>query len=175
VYMFTFKLIISGNFLLLFHWFSQDYIAQLWVEPKEWKEFQNVWQAKLAVQDTFRYIAYVQDKPVGYIQYFKVNDTDRAHFPGIDLPDHSIGLDLFIGEPEYLGKGYGTQLMRDFIELVKIKEPQCTTIIIDPALDNLRAIKCYEKIGFKKIGIFNTPYGPRGDGAGEILLMMYKL
>ena len=102
--MFTFKLITPEHFLLLFNWFSQDYIAQLWVEPKEWVAFQKVWDSKIQAPDVFRYVAYIQNKPVGYIQYFKVNDTDRAHFPGVDLPAHSIGLVFLLVIPNIWAK-----------------------------------------------------------------------
>ena len=171
---FSFKLITPEHFLLLFQWFSQDYIAQLWVEPTEWTAFQTTWNAKIAEPGVFRYLAYLDNKPIGYIQYFRVTDKDRAHFSDVQLPDHSIGLDLFIGDQEYLGKGYGTRLIQDFIELIQVKEPACSTIIIDPAPDNVRAIKCYEKVGFKRVGIFTTPYGPKGAGPGQIMLMIYE-
>lgn len=172
---FTFKLLTPQYFLLLFNWFQQDYIAQLWVEPKEWQDFEKSWQEKIKQPGVFKFLAYIDQEPVAYIQYFRVSDWDRQHFPGVDLPEGSIGLDLFIGNPAYLGKGYGAKLLEDFISFVKTIEPTCTTIIIDPAPDNIRAIKCYEKVGFKKVGIFSTPYGPRGVGPGEILLMLYKI
>jgi RimJ/RimL family protein N-acetyltransferase len=172
---FTFKLVTSKYFLLLFNWFQQDYISQLWVEPKEWPQFETKWQEKSSESDVFRYIAIIDEEPVGYIQYFRVNDSDRAHFPGVNIPESSIGFDLFIGNPAYLNKGLGTQLIKDFISFVRVLEPHCSTIIIDPAPDNIRAIKCYEKVGFKKIGLFNTPYGPIGSGPGEILLMINQL
>lgn len=172
---FTFKLLTPQYFMLLFNWFQQDYIAQLWVEPKEWQEFEKSWQEKIKQPGVFKFLAYIDQEPVAYIHYFRVNDTDRSYFPGVDIPQHSIGLDLFIGNPAYLNKGLGAQLIKEFIQFVQTLEPQCTTIIIDPAPDNIRAIKCYEKVGFKKIGLFATPYGPIGNGPGEILLMMYKI
>jgi len=170
---FTFKLLTPKYFLLLFNWFGQDYISQLWVESKDWPEFEKIWQRKIAEPDVFRFLAFIDEEPIGYIHYFRVNDYDRKHFPGVDLPEGSVGLDLFIGNPAYLNKGLGSQLIKDFISFVKNLEPKSTSIIIDPAPDNIRAIKCYEKVGFKKIGTFMTSYGPRGVGPGEILLMKY--
>jgi aminoglycoside 6'-N-acetyltransferase-1b len=35
-----------------------------------------------------------------------------------------------------------------------------TKIQTDPAPTNLRAIRCYEKAGFRKVGIVDTPDGP---------------
>lgn len=33
-------------------------------------------------------------------------------------------------------------------------------MILDPEPDNTAAIRCYEKVGFKKRGLFQATYGP---------------
>ncbi|MCF7799992.1 acetyltransferase [Candidatus Babeliales bacterium] len=40
-------------------------------------------------------------------------------------------------------------------------------VVVDPDPENKAAIRCYEKIGFKKIGEFQAPWGPA-------LVMVYK-
>lgn len=117
----------------------------------------------------------LKKKPIAYIKYHRVNNEDRAHFKGVKIPDNSIGIDLFIGDQQYLGRGYGTTLLKEFIAHIKTQEPQCAAIIIDPAPDNIRAIACYQKVGFEKKGIFKVPYGPTGEGPGDILLMIYPI
>lgn len=169
---FAFQRLNEADLPLLFNWFKQPYIAQLWKEPQEWDAFQAKFIPRLSSSDSISFIAHRGNNPLGYIQYHYVTDEDRALFPDIVLPPHSIGLDLFIGEPECLNKGYGTLLLAAFIEFLTKREPLCTTMIIDPAPDNLRAIKCYEKVGFKKVGNYQTPYGPTGEGPGKILLMI---
>lgn len=56
-------------------------------------------------------------------------------------------LDLFIGEEEYLDKGYGTEIVKAFIKKL-FKDFNAKKILIDPACSNKRAIRCYEKAGF---------------------------
>ncbi len=172
---FAFKPLVQADFALLFKWFQQPYIAKLWKEPQEWDFFKDKFTARLGSIDTFSFIAYLNDRPIGYIQYHLVNDDDRTLFPDISLPLNSVGIDLFIGEPECLNRGYGTKLLADFIEHIKKLEPNCMKIIIDPAPDNHRAIACYQKVGFKTKGTYMTPYGPTGSGPGEILLMVYQM
>ena len=41
-----------------------------------------------------------------------------------------------------------------------MKDPRVKEIRVDPHPDNLRAIGCYAKVGFKKIGAITTPDGP---------------
>ena len=78
-----------------------------------------------------------------------------------DLPETTVGIDQFIGDPNYLGKGYGLLMIKEFISyLTKVLEPRTTTIILDPKPTNIVAIKCYEKVGFKPIGVVDAPWGP---------------
>jgi RimJ/RimL family protein N-acetyltransferase len=170
---FNFKLLTEADLPLLFKWFQQPYIAKLWVEPKEWTPFKEKYAKRLSSKEIFPFLAFIGEEPIAYIKYHFVSDEDRALFPDVELPKGSIGLDLFIGNPEYVGKGFGTQLLKEFISFLKKVEPKCTTIIIDPAPDNDRAIACYKKVGFKTIGPYEVPYGPTGQGPGPILLMVY--
>lgn len=47
-------------------------------------------------------------------------------------------------------------------------QPNITTIIVDPEPTNYAAIKCYEKVGFKSMGTYTTPWG-------SALLMRYDV
>lgn len=167
---FVFKRVESQDLQLLFRWFNQPYIAELWAEPKTWDEFREKWLDKI-LKD-FNYVAYIDGVSIGYIRYYHVNDDDRKNFAGVYIPEPSVGSDLFIGEPEYLGKGYGAEMIRQFIAFVKSQEPNCKAMVIDPASDNLRAIACYEKVGFQKVGTYTMPYGTI-HGPGPIELMIY--
>ena len=58
-----------------------------------------------------------------------------------------------------LGKGLGTEIVRQFIQLL-FKDPGVTKIQADPHPSNARAIRCYEKAGCRTVGLFSTPDGP---------------
>lgn len=120
-------------------------------------------------KDTFGFILYRDKKPVGYIQYYYIDPESEK--TGKYLPElfpNSVGTDQFIGEPDLIGKGLGTKMITLFIEYLRKIEPQVAIIIVDPDLDNAGAIRCYEKVGFKKILVYDTSYGP-------CLLMQYDL
>ena len=59
----------------------------------------------------------------------------------------------------YLGRGLGTRMVKAFVALL-FADPAVTRIQTDPAPDNLRAIRCYEKAGFRPLGDIATPDGP---------------
>lgn len=171
-----FKPLTQSDLPLLFAWFRQPYIAQLWAEPSDYPIFEQKWLSKLhnSLDTTHRYIACDEHGPFGYIHYYHVNDNDRSHFPNVAIPAGSVGMDLFIADQTRLGKGLGTQMIKSFIAHLKAQEPACPAIIIDPAPDNTRAIACYKKVGFEEVGEFVVPYGgPAGIGPGATLLMKF--
>jgi RimJ/RimL family protein N-acetyltransferase len=58
-----------------------------------------------------------------------------------------------------LNHGLGTKLVRALVELL-FEDPKVTKIQTDPAPNNLRAIRCYEKAGFVRERLITTPDGP---------------
>ena len=58
-----------------------------------------------------------------------------------------------------MGQGLGTLLVRALVARL-FEDPAVTRIQTDPAPDNLRAIRCYEKAGFAALRTIDTPDGP---------------
>ena len=50
-------------------------------------------------------------------------------------------------------------MVRRFIRRL-FEDPEVTMIQTDPSPDNGRAIRCYEKAGFQRVGVVDTPDGP---------------
>lgn len=55
-------------------------------------------------------------------------------------------------ETDYWNKGIGTLLVKAMVEYLVDKQ-QADKVIMDPQTRNVRALRCYEKCGFKKIRI----------------------
>lgn len=56
-----------------------------------------------------------------------------------------------IGEEQFLGKGLSHLIIEAFL---KSECHHAAAIITDPETRNNRGIRCYEKAGFEKVGIF---------------------
>jgi RimJ/RimL family protein N-acetyltransferase len=70
-----------------------------------------------------------------------------------------LGIDLFIADAEDLGRGLGTGLVRQFVQFL-FADPTVHRIQVDPRPDNRAAIRCYEKVGFRRDAEITTPDGP---------------
>jgi aminoglycoside 6'-N-acetyltransferase len=91
------------------------------------------------------------DKPIGYLQYYALSPADCAAFE-LPVTAAPFGMDLFIGEPRYWNRGLGStyvQLATHYL----FTACAATHITLDPRIENLRAIRCYEKCGFQKVKV----------------------
>jgi RimJ/RimL family protein N-acetyltransferase len=57
-------------------------------------------------------------------------------------------IDLFIGADKMVNRGIGTQAIKLLLEYIRARH-HSLTVTIDPSPANTRAIRCYEKVGFR--------------------------
>ncbi|WP_414756507.1 GNAT family N-acetyltransferase [Anabaena sp. CCY 9910] len=89
---------------------------------------------------------------IGYLQYYSVAELpeiDQQKYC-LDNTDKVYGIDLFIGEPNYWHRGIGSEILRMVIRYI-FEVFLAALIVVDPRVDNIRAIRCYEKCGFVKV------------------------
>ena len=60
-------------------------------------------------------------------------------------------MDQFMGEPDYWNRGIGSSLLKMMASYLKDSKG-ADRILLDPHKNNHRAIRAYEKAGFKTIG-----------------------
>jgi len=102
-------------------------------------------------------VAELDGRPIGFVQIIDPLLED-SHYWG-SVPDNLRAIDIWIGQPEDLGKGFGTEMMRQALERCFLPS-EVEAVIIDPLASNLRARRFYERFGFKFIGmqIFNQDH-----------------
>jgi RimJ/RimL family protein N-acetyltransferase len=88
------------------------------------------------------------NKPIGMIQSCKIDDfpDEKANF-GIDR--NCAGIDLFIGEENYVHRGLGSFIVRQFLRELVFQKYDVDCCIVDPEVNNEIALKAYYKAGFR--------------------------
>jgi len=81
------------------------------------------------------------NKKIGQINYNK-----------IDTQNKKVELDIIIGEEEHTSRGYGTDALRTLMRYL-FDNFDIHKIWIEARANNPRAVRAYEKVGFKKEGI----------------------
>jgi RimJ/RimL family protein N-acetyltransferase len=154
---------------LMRRWLESPHMRQWWGEPET--ELGYI-RDMIDGRDTTRpFIFSVDGKPVGYIQYWFIGYHQNAEWiaahPWLgELPSDAVGVDQSIGEADLLSHGIGSDVLRVFTEGLVAQGHR--TIIIDPDPANKRAVRAYEKAGFRAI--------PRLLGrTGDTLIMQYDL
>jgi aminoglycoside 6'-N-acetyltransferase len=95
----------------------------------------------------------------GAIAYYEEETPDYRH----------AGIDLFIAT-ESQNRGLGTDAVRTLARYL-LEERGHHRLIIDPAASNARAIKVYERVGFKPVGLMRK-YERGADGSFHDGLLM---
>lgn len=142
----------DNDMTILHKWLTDDRILEFYGgRDKKYsledikKKYTESWK-----DEVIRVIIEYNDIPIGYGQIYKMYDElyEDYHYQKSD--EIVYGMDQFIGEPDYWSKGIGTKYTKLVFEYLK-KERNADAIILDPHQDNKRAIRMYEKAGFRKI------------------------
>jgi len=97
---------------------------------------------------------------IGHVQYYRVSDYPDWSCLIMGQPG-DYGLDLFIGRDELLGRGIGTEVVRTALERLIFSRADAERCLLGPSPENARAIRCYEKCGFRHLRTVTTPHGDR--------------
>jgi aminoglycoside 6'-N-acetyltransferase len=99
----------------------------------------------------------------GLIQYSEQQEPKYRH----------AEIDLFV-DPRLHNRGVGAEAVAQVVRLL-IDERGHHRITIDPSVDNLAAIRCYEKVGFKRVGVTRESERDVGGGSWHDSLLMELL
>ncbi|MGB3587933.1 MAG: GNAT family N-acetyltransferase [Tunicatimonas sp.] len=128
---------------LLLHWDQQQHVKASDDEDDNWN-----WEYELQRFPKWReqLMAELDGRPIGCVQIIDPAE-EETHYWG-DVEANLRALDIWIGEAEDLGKGYGTIMMKLVLERC-FQDKNVTAVLIDPLEPNRRAIRFYERIGFQ--------------------------
>ncbi len=103
-----------------------------------------------------------QGRAIGAIQFYEHPDPSYRH----------AGVDLFLA-PAFQGQGLGSEAVKGLARhLFHVRGHH--RVVIDPAAENLRAIRAYERAGFRQVGVMRQ-YERSSDGRWHDGVMMELL
>lgn len=148
---YAFRPMTAADLPLIRRWLETPHVAQWWFDPAE--QFELV-SGDLRHPDMAQFIVAIDGRPFAYLQCYNLSAWNAGFGP---QPDGTRGLDQFIGEADMLNRGHGSAFIRDFTE--RLLADGTPRVVIDPSPDNARAIRAYEKGGFRREREVDTPDG----------------
>ena len=150
---YTFRDLTPRDLPMVARWLEEPHLKEWWGDPVEAIE-----EIEAAIDDisTEPLIVELDGRPIAYLQNYDPHLED-GH-PYQDQPTGTLGLDMSIGDPALVGKGHGSAIIRQFA--AQLFDEGAPRLIIDPDPANGRAIRAYEKAGFRHIDTRNSQYGP---------------
>ncbi len=144
----TFRSFMDDDMELFKTWLAKPYVARFYHDPEDWID-------ELERRDTeYHWITHciveIGGKPIGFCQYYLY---ERSMSYGEDwqgtVPiENTYSLDYLIGEEEYIGKGYGKQMVLKLIHLIR-REGTAKRIIVQPEEENAPSCNTLLSCGFR--------------------------
>lgn len=138
----------TADLALLEHWDQQPHVMAAIGSDDTW-----LWEEQLKREPAWRELLIAEltehgcdARPIGFMQIIDPA-LDDSHYWG-DVESNLRALDIWIGEADDLGQGYGWQMMQQAIRRC-FANPLVTAILIDPQASNTRAHRFYRRLGFR--------------------------
>lgn len=125
-------------------WLALPHIAAWYHDPEDWV-------GEVEQQDgTFAFVRHFivqsENKPIGFCQYYPYWMSGEAWHGNIPL-EGTYSIDYLIGDVEYLGKGYGKQIIRALQKKIQ-SLPDAARIIVQPEPENQASCGVLQSCGF---------------------------
>ena len=149
---YVFRPMSEADLPLMKRWLAEPHVKQWWGDTYE--QFEIV-SGDLEVEAMDQFIVAKDDRPFGYLQCY---NPEVWPDNGLGVhPKDTRGIDQFIGEPDMVDRGHGSAFIRSFID--RLLDGGAARVITDPDPANARAIRAYEKAGFRRDRLLETPDG----------------
>ncbi|SPM44704.1 Bifunctional AAC/APH [Orientia tsutsugamushi] len=153
----TFVPLAESHFPLLLKWLETPHVKKWWDQDVTYtlelvKEKYSLYVKGYKLVDGQQkpiqgFIIHNNQNPIGYIQIYNAYDFPRSKALS-GLPANLEAFDIFIGEESSLQQELGSKAILEFL---KLHGNPYTRIFADPDSNNVAAVKCHERAGFKKV------------------------
>lgn len=167
----TRSLDLDNDLALLFVWLSDPEVRR-WYDEGE-HSLEN-YRLKFSPEPGLhRYIICIDVEPVGYLQAYRLSN-EPEYQAQLGLVTDAVAFDLFIGNADYRGKGWGPLVLEHALDTIAFGEFHAEWACINPDPENERAVRAYLKAGFEGDRIVWVDSDEPGDRGYERIMTISR-
>jgi aminoglycoside 6'-N-acetyltransferase len=153
------------DFGLLVTWLARPHVAEWWGDPLDPAGVEKEFGPCVDGTDPTRvFVCRLGDGPIGLVQIYRLADEpDYERAVGVV---EGAGMDLFIGEADHLGQGWGTEILRRALDVIWKSYPEVRRAMAGPSIRNVRSQHVFEKAGFRALRQVSVP----GEAEDELIM-----
>ena len=168
----SFRRLRASDLELMHRWLNAPHVRRWWyAEGTSYAEIEEHYLPAIEGREATKpFLILHRDEPIGYVQSYWISAEDDEAYASLVDVEGSAGVDLFIGEAEYLHRGLGRHVIRSFLSEHVFSKPDIAVCVIGPEPKNSAAVRAYEKAGFRFFKAIQVP----GESEPEYLMMLTR-
>ncbi|MBE5962681.1 MAG: GNAT family N-acetyltransferase [Lachnospiraceae bacterium] len=127
------RTMVDEDINLFKYWLYKPHVAKWYTDPESWLDEFN--KRNNEFNWIHHFIAEVDGVAIGFCQYYDCSLSGETWYNVVNVKE-TYSIDYMIGEEEYLGKRFGTEIILALEEVVKAKT-EAKKIIVQPERTNI--------------------------------------
>jgi aminoglycoside 6'-N-acetyltransferase len=148
----------EGDYALMAKWLSDEKVLEHYGPRLTLEQVIAKYGPRIEGNHSVKpYIIEYKNTPIGYMQYYPITTAQLKLYGYSEENEKVFGVDQFIGDTSFWGKGIGTTMIGLLLDCINLKEG-IQRVLLDVKNTNVRAIRCYKKCGFQIVRSLENNY-----------------
>ncbi|MEV4109754.1 GNAT family N-acetyltransferase [Nonomuraea sp. NPDC049695] len=153
--MITWRRLGQEDFPLLRTWLERPHVALWWNhETSAEAVARDFGPAARGEEPSEDLLVFLDGRPLGLVQRSRL--ADYPHYLDelaavVPVPDGTVSIDYLIGDPNQVGRGLGTEMIRSVVERTWEELPDASCVMVPVSAANRASWRALEKAGMRRI------------------------
>ncbi|WP_263251408.1 GNAT family N-acetyltransferase [Saccharopolyspora rosea] len=147
---------LDGDVELVHRWMNREHVAVNWHQDWPLDRWRDELTAQLDGRHSLPCVVSRDGRDVAYLELYRVVRDKLARCYVHD--PHDLGVHIAIGEPDAIGRGVGSSLLRAAALGLLAADPACRRVVAEPNVHNGASVRAFGKAGFERsreVGLAN--------------------
>jgi len=138
----------SGDPELVHRWMHAEHVAVNWNQAWTRQRWYDELRTQLTGAHSVPCLVSRDGREIAYVELYRVvRDKLGDCYP---LHPRDLGVHIAIGEPDAIGRGLGSSLLRAVARGLLAADPECRRVVAEPNVHNAASVAAFGKAGFHR-------------------------